>query len=114
MLTPAEPQQVIDGWKHAVPTMRRGEVATVTMQSEYAYSTSGTGSGIPPNAPLTIVIELWDTCAPGGPVQVASDWSYDLRKVISLDQAHVDGNFVTAPAWPAHPRWLAAFLEVLG
>ena len=60
MLSPAEPQQVIDGWKHAVPTMRRGEVATVTMQSEYAYSTSGTGSGIPPNAPLTIVIELWD------------------------------------------------------
>jgi hypothetical protein len=21
---------------------------------------------------------------------------------------------VTAPAWPAHPTWLAAFLEVLG
>jgi protease I len=37
-------------------------------------------------------------------------------KYVSLpvDQAHVDGNFVTAPAWPAHPRWLAAFLQVLG
>jgi len=33
---------------------------------------------------------------------------------IALDQAHVDGNLVTAPAWPAHPRWLAKFLEVLG
>jgi protease I len=21
---------------------------------------------------------------------------------------------VTAPAWPAHPRWLAAFVDVLG
>jgi protease I len=21
---------------------------------------------------------------------------------------------VTAPAWPAHPQWLASFLEVLG
>jgi protease I len=27
---------------------------------------------------------------------------------------HVDGNLVTAPAWPAHPAWLARFLEVLG
>lgn len=28
-------------------------------------------------------------------------------------EAHVDGNLVTAPAWPAHPAWLAAFLGVL-
>lgn len=28
-------------------------------------------------------------------------------------EAHVDGNLVTAPAWPAHPAWLSAFLEVL-
>ena len=33
---------------------------------------------------------------------------------VPVDQAHVDGNFVTAPAWPAHPAWLAAFLKVLG
>ena len=33
---------------------------------------------------------------------------------IPVDQAHVDGNLVTAPAWPAHPDWLAKFLEVLG
>ncbi|CRI58830.1 DJ-1/PfpI family protein [Pseudomonas sp. CCOS 191] len=33
---------------------------------------------------------------------------------IAVDQAHVDGNLVTAPAWPAHPTWLAAFLKVLG
>ncbi len=32
----------------------------------------------------------------------------------AVDQAHVDGNLVTAPAWPAHPAWLARFLEVLG
>jgi protease I len=31
-----------------------------------------------------------------------------------LDSAHVDGNLVTAPAWPAHPAWMRAFLEVLG
>ena len=33
---------------------------------------------------------------------------------IAVDQAHVDGNLVTAPAWPAHPQWLAKFLDVLG
>jgi len=33
---------------------------------------------------------------------------------IAIDKAHVDGNLVTAPAWPAHPDWLAKFLQVLG
>ncbi len=33
---------------------------------------------------------------------------------LPVDQAHTDGNFVTAPAWPAHPQWLAQFLRVLG
>lgn len=33
---------------------------------------------------------------------------------IPVDKAHVDGNLVTAPAWPAHPDWLAKFLHVLG
>ena len=32
----------------------------------------------------------------------------------AMDQAHVDGNLVTAPAWPAHPAWLAKFLQALG
>ena len=33
---------------------------------------------------------------------------------IGLDQAAVDGNLVTAPAWPAHPQFIAKFLKVLG
>ena len=33
---------------------------------------------------------------------------------IAVDGAFVDGNLVTAPAWPAHPAFLARFLEVLG
>ena len=33
---------------------------------------------------------------------------------IPVDQAYVDGNLVTAPAWPAHPVWLANFLKALG
>lgn len=33
---------------------------------------------------------------------------------IEANEAHVDGKLVTAPAWPAHPAWIARFLEVLG
>jgi protease I len=33
---------------------------------------------------------------------------------LPVDGAHVDRSLVTAPAWPAHPQWLARFLELLG
>lgn len=33
---------------------------------------------------------------------------------IPIDGVHVSGNLITAPAWPAHPVWLAAFLQALG
>jgi protease I len=33
---------------------------------------------------------------------------------VGFDKAYVDGNLVTAAAWPAHPDWLAKFLAVLG
>ena len=32
----------------------------------------------------------------------------------AFDNAHMDGKLVTAPAWPAHPAWVRAFLDVLG
>jgi protease I len=33
---------------------------------------------------------------------------------IPIDGAVTDGNLVSAPAWPAHPAWIAQFLKVLG
>ena len=33
---------------------------------------------------------------------------------VPMTEAVADGNLVTGPAWPAHPAWLAKFLEVLG
>lgn len=45
--------------------------------------------------------------------------SYDIINAggewidLELDEAHVDGNLVTAPAWPAHPAWLSALLGLL-
>ncbi len=31
-----------------------------------------------------------------------------------MDSAHTSGHLVTAPAWPAHPAWMRAFIELLG
>ncbi len=31
-----------------------------------------------------------------------------------VDGVCVDGNLITAPAWPAHPAWIAALLKALG
>jgi protease I len=33
---------------------------------------------------------------------------------IQVNEAVIDGNLVSAPAWPAHPEWLAKFFQVLG
>jgi protease I len=33
---------------------------------------------------------------------------------IAIDAAVTDGHIVTAPAWPAHPAWLAQFFALLG
>ena len=32
---------------------------------------------------------------------------------VAIDQAHTDGHLVTAPAWPAHPAWLAQFVKMM-
>ena len=52
------------------------------------------------------------TCYPACfPDVIAAGGQYEE---IPVDQVLVDGKLVTAPAWPAHPAWLAAFLQVLG
>ena len=33
---------------------------------------------------------------------------------VPVDDAVVDGNLVSSPAWPAHPKFIRAFLEVIG
>src|SRR6202012_2540056 len=49
-------------------------------------------------------ISAYPECAPE--VKLAGGEYPDL----SLDAAVTDANFVTAPAWPAHPEWLRQFL----
>lgn len=46
-----------------------------------------------------------------GPEVTAAGGTYQS---IAIDAAVTDGNLVTAPAWPAHPAWVAQFLKLLG
>jgi len=46
-----------------------------------------------------------------GPEMQAAGANY---KDVEATEVVVDGNLVTSPAWPGHPKWLAAFLDVLG
>lgn len=46
-----------------------------------------------------------------GPDVVSAGGTY---VTLTMTEAIADGNLVTAPAWPAHPAWLAKFLTVLG
>ncbi|HWW23757.1 MAG TPA: DJ-1/PfpI family protein [Edaphobacter sp.] len=52
-------------------------------------------------------VNAYPACAPEVELAGATFISLDVTDAIA------DGNLVTAPAWPAHPAWLAKFLEVL-
>jgi protease I len=43
-------------------------------------------------------------------VQAGAIWD---EPTPGLDAACADGNLITAPAWPAHPAWMRAFLKLL-
>ena len=46
-----------------------------------------------------------------GPEMEAAGATY---KDVEATEVVIDGNLVTSPAWPGHPKWLSAFLDVLG
>lgn len=52
-------------------------------------------------------VNAYPACAPEVELAGATFVSLEVTEAIT------DGNLVTGPAWPAHPTWLAQFLEVL-
>lgn len=52
-------------------------------------------------------VSAYPACAPE--VEIAGG----IYEKIGMAEAIADGELVTAPAWPAHPAWLAKFLEVI-
>jgi protease I len=54
------------------------------------------------------------SCYPAVRFEVTSSGGSYVEPSPGLDSAHTDGNLVTAPAWPAHPAWMAQFAKLLG
>jgi protease I len=52
-------------------------------------------------------VSAYPACAP------EVDLAGGIYAPVEMTAAVIDGNLVTAPAWPAHPAWLAKFLTVL-
>lgn len=52
-------------------------------------------------------VNAYPACAPEVELAGATFVSLEVTEAIT------DGNLVTGPAWPAHPAWLAQFLQVL-
>jgi FK506-binding protein 1 len=52
--------QVIKGWDEGVLQLHKGDKATLTCSSDYAYGDSGIPGTIPPKATLVFEVELVD------------------------------------------------------
>ena len=52
-------------------------------------------------------VSAYPACAPD--IEIAGG----TYASIGMTEAIADGELITAPAWPAHPAWLARFLGVL-
>ncbi len=53
------------------------------------------------------------SCYPAVSPEITAAGGTYVEPAATMDSAHVDGNLVTAPAWPAHPAWMRAFLNLL-
>lgn len=53
------------------------------------------------------------SCYPACSPEVTSTGGKYIEPAATMDSVHVDGNLVTAPAWPAHPAWMREFLNIM-
>lgn len=53
------------------------------------------------------------SCYPAVRFEVTAGGGTYVEPAATMDSAHVQGNLVTAPAWPAHPAWMRAFMNIL-
>ena len=53
------------------------------------------------------------SCYPAVQFEVTAGGGEYIEPAATMDSAHTHGHLVTAPAWPAHPAWMRAFLKLL-
>ncbi|CAO3645019.1 unnamed protein product [Cunninghamella echinulata] len=86
--------KVIEGWEHAIKTMKVGETAEVICTSDYAYGKKGYSSIIPPDTTLKFKITLLST------EESTDSISYRIKKAADLkskgNEVFKEGNFEDA------------------
>lgn len=53
------------------------------------------------------------SCYPAVQFEVTAAGGQYVEPAGTMDSAHTHGHLVSAPAWPAHPAWMRAFLDLL-
>ncbi len=53
------------------------------------------------------------SCYPAVAPEITIGGGTYVEPAATMDSAHVDGNLVTAPAWPAHPAWMREYMKLL-
>lgn len=53
------------------------------------------------------------SCYPAVQFEISAAGGQYVEPSESMDSAHTHGHLVSAPAWPAHPAWMRAFLDLL-
>lgn len=86
--------QVIVGWKEAIPTLKKGGKGTFYIPSGLAYGERGAGANIPANAVLIFDIELVD-------FQEALDPKQQAAADAILIQNYLDENSINAQEHPS-------------
>src|SRR6056297_804820 len=51
------------------------------------------------------------SCYPAVAPEITAGGGTYQEPAAGMDNAHVDGNLVPAPAWPAHPAWMREFVD---
>lgn len=53
------------------------------------------------------------SCYPAVQFEITAGGGKYVEPAATMDSAHTHGHLVSAPAWPAHPAWMRAFLDLL-
>jgi peptidylprolyl isomerase len=80
-LPPSGKSTLIRAWEVALPTVRAGEIITLTAASRYAYGAEGVPPDIPPHADLRFEIEVLDVRSTHKKVEVIDRSEEDLSRL---------------------------------
>jgi len=102
--------QVIKGWDEAIPQLRKGQFAILTIPPQMAYGEAGSGDAIPPNATLTFEVEIVDFEVDPAQKDKLVKEDYMLRDY------YMPGYKSTKPKkdYPPHIRMFKDYIDTIG